>query len=83
MTIHILEIEQNAEGDKLAYLFPIDENGNAESGYRIAGPKAWGGSKNIARLELSSNNLLAYIKQYAPEVVEAVLKAEKAKGGAA
>lgn len=78
MTLHILEIEQNAEGGKLAYLSPADKNGDAQSGYRIAGPKAWGGSKNLARLKVSSDDLVTYIKQYAPEVLEKLLATSKA-----
>ncbi len=76
MSTHILEVEINAEGNKLAYLSPVDENGNPKSGYRIAGPKAWGGSKNIARLKISSDDLVTYIKIYAPEV-EAKCKPKK------
>jgi hypothetical protein len=72
MGLHILEIEGNAEGDNLAYLSPADENGESSSGYRIAGPKAWGGSRNIARLKISSDDLIRYIKQYAPDVMEAL-----------
>ena len=66
MALHILEIEQNAEGNKLAYL--SKEGGSC--GYRIAGPKAWGGSKSIAKLKITENDLVRYIKQYAPEVIE-------------
>lgn len=72
MALHILEIEQNAEGSKLAYLSPADENGHAQSGYRIAGPKAWGSSHNLARLKLSTNDLVTYIKKYAPDVMDAL-----------
>jgi hypothetical protein len=69
MSLHVLEIEQNAEGSKLAYLSPANDKGEPQSGYRIAGPKAWGGSKNLARLKISSDDLATYIKQYAPEVL--------------
>lgn len=68
--LHILEIEQNAEGNKLAYLSPADENGDPKSGYRIAGPKAWGGSRNLAKLKVGSDDLTHYIKKYAPEIME-------------
>jgi hypothetical protein len=70
MGLHILDLEQNAEGSKLAYLSPADEDGKPQSGYRIAGPKAWGGSRNLARLKITSSDLVTYIKQYAPEVAE-------------
>ncbi len=37
---HLLEIHRNAEGSKLAYM-GVD---GYDCSYRIAGPKAWGGS---------------------------------------
>lgn len=74
MSAHLLEVEINAEGDKLACLSPIDSDGNVQCGYRIAGPKAWGGSRNIARLTITTDDLVAYIKQYAPDVVVAIQK---------
>ena len=61
----ILEIEQNAEGYKLAYLSKEGSN----SGFRIAGPKAWGGSKNLATLKISEADLIGFIKQYTPELI--------------
>lgn len=75
MALHILEIEQNTEGSKLAYLSPADENGDAQSGYRIAGPKAWGGSRNLAKLKISSRDLATYIKKYAPDVLAEITEA--------
>ena len=68
--LHILEVRVNAEKSKLAYLSPTDENGKELSGYRIAGSKAWGGSNLLARLKISSEDLVTYIEQYAPEVLE-------------
>lgn len=64
MSLHLLEIEVNAEGSKLAYLSPIGEDGEVYDGYRIAGPKAWGGSKNIARIKINDDDLKRYIKEY-------------------
>ena len=66
--IHLLEIEINAEGDKLAYLSPLDEKGETGSGYRISGPKPWGGSKNLASLKISESDIVAYIENYAPGI---------------
>lgn len=66
MKLHILEIEQNAEGGKLAYLSKEGES----CGYRVAGPKAWGGSKNIAKLKIREDDLVEYIKIYAPEIID-------------
>jgi hypothetical protein len=62
----ILDIEQNAEGNKLAYL----SKEGAGSGLRIAGPKAWGGSRTLAQLKISEDDLVQFIKEYAPELVE-------------
>lgn len=62
----ILEVEQNAEGSKLAFLSKEDSG----CGYRIAGPKAWGGSRNLAMLKISEDDLVRFIKQYAPDIIE-------------
>lgn len=68
--IHRLEIEVNAEGGKSATLSPLNGDGEPESGFRIAGPKAWGGSRNIARLQLSDGDIVRYINEYAPHIKE-------------
>ncbi len=60
----ILEVRVNAEGQKLAYF--SKENG--EGGMRIAGPKAWGGSKKIAQLKIKHVDLIEFIESYAPEI---------------
>lgn len=68
---YLLEVEINAEGSKLAYLGKGTKDGYMDDGcYRIAGPKAWGGSRNIARLEISDHDMVEFIKCYAPEIVE-------------
>lgn len=72
--LYILEIEQNAEGSKLAYLSPTDKDGKMKSGFRIAGPKAWGGSRTLAKLKLDSNDLLRFMNNYAPEVLKELKK---------
>ncbi len=72
MGLHILEIEKNAENSLLAILSPADENEKLKSGYRIAGPKAWGGSNNLATLKIDSEDLIIYITSYAPEVIEGI-----------
>ncbi len=61
----VLDIEINAEGSKLAYL----SRDGAGCGFRIAGPKAWGGSRNIAKLKFSEDDLICFIKGYAPEII--------------
>ena len=65
--MHRLEIHKNSEGDTLAYMEPANED---NGGYRIAGPKGWGGTKEIASIEISENDLVAYIKDYAPNVIK-------------
>lgn len=70
MTIHYLQIEQNAEGSKLAIMSPMDDEGKMSSGFRIAGPKAWGGSKTLADIKISTDDFVRYIKEYAPDVLE-------------
>lgn len=71
---HLLEVEINAEGCKLAYLSPIDENDKPKDGFRIAGPKAWGGSRNIARIKLNDADLVRYIRCYAPGVLSELIQ---------
>lgn len=74
--LHLLEVEINAEGSKLAYLSPIDDEGKTTVGYRISGPKALGGSKNIARLKIGTNDLVRYVMEYAPDVLAALTRDE-------
>lgn len=69
---HRLEINKNAEGSKLGIMFPVNEEGDISSGYRISGPKAWGGSQLIDFIEIESNDLVTYIKEYAPDVLRAL-----------
>jgi hypothetical protein len=70
MAIHLLEIERNAEGDKLAIMSPKNKDGAAGSGYRIAGPKAWGGSHRLESIEIKTDDFVEYIKEYAPDVLK-------------
>ena len=67
----ILDIEVNAEGNKLAILTKIGDEG---SGYRLAGPKAWGGSRNIATLKFKASDLVRFITDYAPEIISMLNK---------
>lgn len=67
---HQLDIDRNAEGEDLAVLAPIKRNGSIDCGYRISGPKAWGGSTTIARLTISDSDLVRYIKDYAPHLIK-------------
>ena len=60
----ILEIDKNAEGDVLAC---IGEEGGTGC-YRIAGPKAWGGSTNLHSLRISPKNMVEFIHQCCPEI---------------
>lgn len=74
MSVYLLEVNQNAEGSKLAYLSPMDEAGEIEGGYRIAGPKAWGGSRSLARLKISSSDLVEFVMCYAPDVRDEIVR---------
>ncbi|WP_148716451.1 hypothetical protein [Chitinolyticbacter meiyuanensis] len=62
--LYELEVAVNAEGGKLAYLGLKD----GDSCYRIAGPKAWGGAKTLAKLDISEADLITFIKEFAPDV---------------
>jgi hypothetical protein len=57
MTALIIEIEINKEGSKLSYLCKEDGGG-----YRIAGPKPWGGSRALAKIKVDSDDLIAGLK---------------------
>jgi hypothetical protein len=72
MTDFILEIERNAEGDDLAYL-SVEGSG---VGYRIAGPKAWGGSRQLVKLNIRRADLITFIKDFAPDLIEKLTKRE-------
>jgi len=73
---YLLTVEVNAEGDKLACF----GKGNKQDGwtgsgcYRLAGPKAWGGSKAIAKLEISEGDLIRCLKSEAPELIAKLLE---------
>ena len=59
---HTFEIYANAEGNKLCLAYPSNDD---SCSYRIAGPKAWGGSSLIGRIEIRESDLVTYIKEYA------------------
>ena len=65
MKSHKFEIHRNAEGDKLAYISVVGDN----CGWRIAGPKAWGGSKCLAGIEFTDKDLVDYICKYAKHLI--------------
>jgi hypothetical protein len=79
---YLLEVDINAEGQKLACIGKGTKEGYTDGGcYRIAGQKAWGGSRNIARLEISESDLVEFIKSYAPEIIpQLVAPNEKVSG---
>jgi hypothetical protein len=63
---HIIEIHRNAEGSKLAFM-GVKGGGCC---YRIAGPKAWGGSQELASIEVKDSDLVRYIQEYAPHIIK-------------
>lgn len=71
--IFLLEIDINAEGDKIAYL----GKEGARSTYRIAGPKAWGGKRNIALLKINEDDIVIFLKDYAPEIIDRIINEYK------
>jgi len=79
MKKYLLEIMKNKEGSKLAYLSPIGKDGNTDGGYRIAGPKPWGGCQEITKLKITSRDLVEFIKVYAPEVMDELNKISESR----
>jgi hypothetical protein len=69
----ILDVSKNAEGGTLAILSTLDKKGDRYDGFRIAGPKAWGGSNNIASLKLTTDDLIDFIKGYTPEIIKELI----------
>jgi len=68
--VYEFEIHRNAEGSILAYATLKGEG----SGYRIAGPKAWGGSKKLAEIDISQRDLVEFIRSYAPAALADITK---------
>jgi len=60
--IYEFEIARNAEGGILA----TAGIKGADTSYRIAGPKAWGGSSTIAKIDISQRDLVEFVLCYAP-----------------
>jgi len=60
--IYEFEISRNREGDLLA---TAGVKGDSSS-YRIAGPKAWGGSSRVASIEITQRDMVEFIRCYAP-----------------
>lgn len=72
MKKHQLDIDVNGERNTLAILSPIKSNGDIDSGYRFAGPKAWGGYSNYASYTITETPLVNFVRQYCENVVEAL-----------
>lgn len=69
----IFEVEVNAEGDQLC-------NASVEGdgcGYRISGPKPWGGSRKVAEVKIKESDMIEFIKCYCPHVMKALQAALK------
>lgn len=60
--IYEFELSKNAEGGILA---TAGVKGD-DSAYRIAGPKAWGGSSTIGKVDISQRDLVEFVLCYAP-----------------
>lgn len=76
--IYEFEISRNAEGGILA---TAGLKGD-DCSYRIAGPKAWGGSKRLASIEITQRDMVEFIRSYAPGAL-ADLAAPSVANGAA
>lgn len=68
--IYELEIHRNAERSKLAFMSVKGEVG----GYRIAGPKAWGGSTKLEEIEIRQGDLVEFVLSYAPQALAEILR---------
>ena len=67
---HRLEIWRNAEGAILAYMSPVGADNKVRFGYRIAGPKGWGGTVLLESMDIKEEDLARYVREYAPGVLE-------------
>lgn len=77
MKYHQFDIDVNAERNALIVAVPLKKNKEVgDCGYRIAGPKAWGGYSNIARFHITETPLVNFVKKYAPDVLEALKNGE-------
>lgn len=81
MKHHRIDIERNAELSLIVFATPLKQNKEVgDSGYRLIGPKAWGGSKNIASFDITETPLVNFIKKFSPEMVEAFKNEDKYLG---
>lgn len=55
----LIEVVNGAEGPSLCV-------GDEDSGYRIAGPKPWGGGRTIHRFTVKADELRKQLDEYAP-----------------
>lgn len=72
MKKHQIDIDINGERNSLAILSPIKTNGDIDSGYRFAGPKAWGGYSNYASHTITETPLVNFIRKHCDNVIEAL-----------
>lgn len=64
----IFEIGVNAEGDQLC----VANVEGDDCGYRISGPKAWGGMRTTAKLRISQPDMLRFITECCPELADLI-----------
>lgn len=69
---HIIEVDVNGERSSLSVFSPLKSNGEADSGYRIAGPKAWGGYSNFTSFKITETPLVNFVKKHATDIAEAL-----------
>ena len=57
----LLEVVSGAEGPHISL-----SSDNGQSGYRIAGPKAWGGGRTIHKFNISPDELRRWLDEEFP-----------------
>lgn len=67
---HLIQTEINGEGSFLVVAAPLNSKEEVSSGYRIAGNKAWGGSKKLVDFKVTDTPFINFIKNNCSSVVE-------------
>lgn len=70
--IYNLNVIKDIDGDISLHIDKVDD----KISFRLSGPEPLGKTINIAKLEISANDLYHYIKHYAPEVLQKLLETD-------
>lgn len=71
----IFEIGVNAEGDQLCHAH-VEGDG---CGYRISGPKAWGGMRSISTLKIEQSDMFRFITENCPDLADFIAEKVNSK----